>query len=426
MKVLAFLLSLMIYFSNMYVKADVLFVWSQVVSNNNLSVRAIISAEDDCPKINVDSKIRRMSVRALPVYNKSAVFNNKVCEAVISNTAKIIKVNTNIVPAIPNKIKKIAIIGDTGCRISLYYEQNCKSQDKWPLERILYQVSQHNPDLVIHVGDYLYREKSCSDNTKCNKGVYGDNFNTWKLDWLDPSKLLSKKAPFIFVRGNHEDCNRAYRGWFRYLSASSFVDVDKALCKNIVDSWIFTPKQLGIGDLNFYIYDSSNISEMLFSKQDIKNVRSRFLNKLHHESPMWLLTHRPLWSYIERRNVPYYGSLLQVKAFSNLLPRNLLAIVSGHVHIGQILRMKMKDNIVTQIIVGNSGTKLDNVKLLKMHNVKIGNFIADSIQSVKNFGFTIVNVNTKYSHVKYYDVNNNEVYQLKILNESIAKKISCK
>ncbi|KJV69559.1 calcineurin-like phosphoesterase family protein [Candidatus Neoehrlichia lotoris str. RAC413] len=409
----------MVYFFSICVKADVLFIWSQVVSGNNLSVRAIVSLQDDCPIISIDNQTRKMDIRAFPIYEKNAVFDNKVCEALISNTAKVVKVGDDVIPVLPSKIKKIAIIGDTGCRVSSYYQQNCKLQDTWPLEKILYQISQHNPDLVIHVGDYLYREKDCVDDKECDKGIYGDNFNTWKLDWLAPSKLLSKKAPFIFVRGNHENCNRAYKGWFRYLSASPFADISKEACKGIVDSWVFTSHRLGICDLNFYIHDSSGINEVLFSKQDINNVRSGFLDKLDDKLPTWLLTHRPLWSYADRMGIIYYGNLLQVKAFGNILPKNLLAIVSGHLHIGQTLIIRIRDgkDVITQVIVGNSGTKLDNVKFLKIHDIKIGDFAANNVQSVEGFGFAIAQLNKNYSIIKYYNVENKEVHQLKILNK---------
>ena len=43
------------------------------------------------------------------------------------------------------------------------------------------------PDLVIHVGDYFYRENACpADATGCQGTPFGDNWPTWAADFFNP------------------------------------------------------------------------------------------------------------------------------------------------------------------------------------------------------------------------------------------------
>jgi len=39
----------------------------------------------------------------------------------------------------------------------------------------------------------------------------------WNADFFDPAAPLLAVAPWIVVRGNHEDCDRAGEGWIRFL-----------------------------------------------------------------------------------------------------------------------------------------------------------------------------------------------------------------
>ena len=73
-------------------------------------------------------------------------------------------------------------------------------------------VAAARPDLVIHVGDYLYRESPCPKNDHgCAGSPYDDSWFTWKADFFVPAAPLLQVAPWIMVRGNHEICKRAAR-----------------------------------------------------------------------------------------------------------------------------------------------------------------------------------------------------------------------
>jgi hypothetical protein len=110
-------------------------------------------------------------------------------------------------------LRKIVVIGDTGCRVTDYTAQQCDSAVEWPFFRIAKAASAINPDLVIHVGDYHYREKPCAGRTGCTDSPSGDNWQTWDSDFFKPAAPLLTAAPWLMLRGNHEDCTRAGAGW---------------------------------------------------------------------------------------------------------------------------------------------------------------------------------------------------------------------
>lgn len=379
--------------------AKPLFTWSQVVNNNQLSVRAIVLEDEQCPIVNVDDQELEMSVRAFP---QKGVFNDKVCELLVPQTTSLISIDNVDLPVISRKIRKIAVIGDTGCIVSLWgtrlSQQHCMSSEEWPLKKILSNISAHNPDLVIHVGDYLYRAVQCIDVERCGN-VYGDNSETWKADWLDPSMLLSGKAPFLFVRGNHENCDRSYMGWFRYLDPYQYSSSSDR-CQNFTDSWEFNARELDSKNIDFYIFDSSFGNEKNVLDSDIEHLKKQFLPLLKSKSSsVWFLTHRPVWSYAVLKGKAgnlYYGNLAQQEAFGDLFPDNVSVILSGHVHLSQVLDLKSKKqkHIPMQIIVGNSGALLHAVPkdMLLFEDVEMGDVVANTVKSDLGFGFTIVEI----------------------------------
>ena len=295
--------------------------------------------------------------------------------------------------------------------------------DEWPLEKILSYVNDHDPDLIIHVGDYLYRTAQCVNHEKCGYGVYGDNSATWRADWLEVSKLVSSKAPFLFVRGNHENCDRAHIGWFRYLDSYAYLDSEHK-CEDFTNSWIFNARKLDDKNIDFYVFDSSFGNERFVSDSDVENLKKQFLPLVTNNvsNSVWFLTHRPLWSYAALSKGFYYGNLSQIKAFGELFPNNVQVILSGHVHIAQVLKLQSKKgiHIPMQIIIGNSGSLLYGVpgnKLLAK-NVEVLDAIADEIKSIVHFGFAIVEVHESDHGSKvvviFYDQFNKKVGQVDI------------
>ena len=93
--------------------------------------------------------------------------------------------------------------------------------------------AQFQPDLVVHVGDYFYRDTTCKpglnnfgagqNNSDCNTPTspayvaWGDVFDSWNSDLFFPGQTLLATAPWVMVRGNHESCGRGAKGWFAML-----------------------------------------------------------------------------------------------------------------------------------------------------------------------------------------------------------------
>ncbi|WP_261722502.1 hypothetical protein [Wolbachia pipientis] len=145
------LLFIIINVSDVY--AEVLYVWSQVIPDNKLSIRAITN-NDVCPTLYINGEAITMLTRSA---NNST---EMVCEFIVGQNVRDIHINGMQVPTVPEKISKIAFIGDTGCRVNTFYQQECNSVESWPLKQNLNSVALHQPDLVIHVGDYHYRKKN--------------------------------------------------------------------------------------------------------------------------------------------------------------------------------------------------------------------------------------------------------------------------
>ncbi len=78
-------------------------------------------------------------------------------------------------------------------------------------------------EVVIHLGDYLYRESPCpAGNKGCEGSPWGDSLSVWQADFLTPADKLLASAPWLLLRGNHEECTRAGKGWSRLFDPDPF------------------------------------------------------------------------------------------------------------------------------------------------------------------------------------------------------------
>ncbi|MBT7944088.1 MAG: metallophosphoesterase [Alphaproteobacteria bacterium] len=94
----------------------------------------------------------------------------------------------------------MAIFGDSGCRDDR--EQDCVGL-KWPFKSLAGDMAGKGPDLVIHLGDYIYGG--------------GDHWSAWFHEFFRPARKLLEAAPWVMVRGNHESCgDDAPRGWLLF------------------------------------------------------------------------------------------------------------------------------------------------------------------------------------------------------------------
>src|SRR5260370_28786262 len=202
-------------------KARILAQWVQVGPDGTSSVRAI--TEDACPSVTFDGKPMPMSVRSAPGRSfgdvKPAQFPVRGCEAMMPGDAVAAVLDGKALPLPRPNPQRILVFGDTGCRLATgNATQDCNDINAWPFPKIAAMAAAARPDLVIHVGDYHYREGACpADSAGCAGRPWGYGWDAWNADFFAPAAPLFAAAPWVMVRGNHEDCSRAGEGWFRFL-----------------------------------------------------------------------------------------------------------------------------------------------------------------------------------------------------------------
>ena len=174
------------------------------------------------------------------------------CEVIAPPQKSTILIDGKKLPLPEKEIQRIVAFGDTGCRVNKKKKKQQDCVNDWPYQKIARHAAAAHPDLVIHVGDYLYREFCDADTTDCSKTPTGYGWQEWRDDFFKPSAPLLAAAPWIMVRGNHETCSRAGEGWFRFLDHAT----PPAECTLLSDPFIVAP-----GDLGFVVVDSGQIAK---------------------------------------------------------------------------------------------------------------------------------------------------------------------
>lgn len=256
----------------------------------------------------------------------------------------------------------IAVIGDTGCRLKesngkVSY-QNCSLTKEWPYPEVSRSLVGESYDFAIHTGDYHYREQ-CTDAKLCP--VYaahtGYGWGTWWDDFFAPSLALFKKSPWLFVRGNHEDCLRAYQGW-SFLSPVS-KGVQRA-CEEIENyQWIEMDDLVFINFDNSSFEDRQNLQPAEVEKWKAQFVRlSSQIKSLSTKKEIWFLAHKPLLAFVPS---PVDAEPTSIKpSLFNLMKETgvydqIDFFLSGHIHNQQIIPSEGK----VQLVVGHGGSALD-------------------------------------------------------------------
>lgn len=259
---------------------------------------------------------------------------------------------------------KVGVIGDTGCRLKenngKKSYQNCMNKSEWPYASIIETFSQEKFDFAIHTGDYHYREQ-CTDARLCpgyTKSI-GYTWAAWWDDFFAPTQPLFKKAPVLLVRGNHEDCLRAYSGW----NILSPLNKDfKEQCTPIEPyQWI------DLGDIVFINFDDSGYEDRKPMKpadqqahQDVLATLAKRIDETKGQKEIWFLAHKPVFAYTPSKTEPKAVDAITPNLQQSMQAAGLLGkidyILSGHIHNQQLV---LDNKNLTQIIVGNSGSALD-------------------------------------------------------------------
>lgn len=349
--------------------------WTEL-GDQGIIIARYLTTQSACPPIIVDGKRETMALRAAP----SKEFPVTVCEKRLADTTQNAQINQQGLALPKANPKRIVVIGDTGCRLKYLHTQACNNPEQWPFARIIQQAAGFKPDLVIHVGDYFYRETPCVANKGCAHSVYGDNWQSWREDFFKPAKPLLTRAPWVVARGNHEDCKRGGDGWFRFLDVFHY----KRDCHDHTAPYI-----VPLGAQQLMVMDTSAANDASISKPQVEYFKQDFALLARQTKPTWLISHKPIWTakILDLRNIKhkqaYLNSLQQASA--NKFNPNVQLILSGHIHTFQTLNFAGRP---AQIIVGNSGTRLEGVYTQPdLAGLKFTNATVKSGINIPEFGY---------------------------------------
>ncbi len=283
--------------------------------------------------------------------------------------------------------QRIVVLGDTGCRIKGTSLQDCSDPEKWPFARIAAEAAKLKPNLVIHVGDYLYRESACPANfAGCRGTPWGDNWPTWDADFFKPAGPLLAAAPWIIVRGNHEECSRAGPGWLRLLGPAPYVA--GAPCTGHLPSY-----SVPLGTLNLVVMDNADAPEESVVADAVPAYRSEIAALAREPVPSWLVLHRPIWAPITGPlGIPVGGNLTMMAAVPDGIPSPVELMLAGHIHTFEAINYRQNDHVPPQIVAGFGGDMLDPTPSNLRGTVFQGDSgvrIADGL-SIGGFGFLLM------------------------------------
>ena len=205
--------------------------YTLMAPDGGIVVRAI-SDNAACPVARIDGHVTTMDLRSAPRLfpprpsaSGSALampsnFPISICEIRLPRATRSVTISGQALPVPRRELRRIVVIGDTGCRLkaSASAWQSCNDPAAWPFAAIAQAAASAHPDLVLHVGDYHYRENACPEgHAGCAGSPWAYGWDAWKADFVMPAAPLLAAAPWVVVRGNHEECARAGQGWWLLL-----------------------------------------------------------------------------------------------------------------------------------------------------------------------------------------------------------------
>ncbi len=355
-------------------------------------VRAVLPFEKGrCPHVTVayasSAHAQRMNMRPNPY--KWGFGEIMVCQARVGDKDGERPLSARVADEPPILLSKnwtdeggpgtVAVIGDTGCRANK--EQIC-TEENWRFDdvarRLAPEGKQAKPDLVIHVGDYMYMKF--------------DSWDAWRAAFFDPATPLLNAVPWIMVRGNHERCGKfgdAPLGYYLFLDIG---DPQRLDCED--EAELTATYAVDIADRRVIVSDSATAWSIWASnrngalkkgkevpspgreqQQDAKvaNDMKRMLRQTGHLAAgagarqTWFATHVPVFSlggYFENKTPAYVSdpaSFTMRQAWYALGDQRpmLDAILAGHLHLFQVAQAT-KQGEPLQIISGAGGVNIDD------------------------------------------------------------------
>lgn len=325
----------------------VLYQWTQAGANGDWQMRWIHDGGTACPA--------PAMVRALP----DSAFPVLVCQQVIADGGGEMRPGGRRAGPAAG-VRRVVAIGDTGCRAR---DQSCTDPASWPFARMAEAASRAGGELTVHVGDMIYRER-------CVAGVpgpCGDDWATWEADFFRPAGDLLDAAPWVFARGNHEDCNRGGRGWFRFLDPRDF---PASGCEKTTEP--YAVRVPGVGRLLILdtacapwysdcwpgTVDGRQVNDSASAVRTYAAQMRRVAELAAGDEPAWLVTHTPLWAIDLPGQRDSLGSYILQAALretgAGRLPPSVGLSLFGHIHVWETIDFAGARAPV--VVTGNGGT----------------------------------------------------------------------
>ena len=441
-----------------------------------LVARAIVQPDAagnaSCPKIRIGGVESLMAVRAPAVtsvasrgdfYGSTRLVDFPIltCEVALPANTRSASINGQPLKVLTGSatVNRVVVVGDTGCRVkgpTAFVQavdgttsggdrlQDCSSEAAWPYAKLSRVAASFNPDLIVHNGDMHYREGFPEGVEKAfggaanavNGGTQQDNaaikarfaaagisdsvsygWRAWEEDFFKAAGPLLGAAPWAMTRGNHELCDRAAQGWFRFLDTRNFPKAGVTYAKtdepeydgtdgaaanfkyvrgssfNVAKncSQYVDPVSVLLGDLQLVLLDVGMMNDVpgLSSSMGSTNgdhIRTaRQLTALSNlpassdpSKVTWIVGHKPLFAYNGSRPVasgvpqqPEARTWQFQKAISpgtespangnGVLPANTQMTHAGHIHGFQMISQPAATNMPISVLMGTSGDNLEGL-----------------------------------------------------------------
>jgi len=417
-----------------------------LVGPQGRQIARVITDAAICPALEVDGQPLAMQVRSRPqtfpqrptasspALSKPSAFPTLVCEADLPPRARTARLGERLLPIAPRVIRRIVLIGDTGCRLKQADKayQACNDPAKYPFAQIAAAAAKLHPDLVVHVGDYLYRENPCpADEVGCAGSPWGYGQDAWDADFFTPAAPLLAAAPWVAVRGNHETCVRAGQGWLRLLDPWPLAPHRD--CNDAADDDIGNYSQVYAApldaDTQIAVWDSANAPPpgKPLAPDDPRAIHyalnDREIEAIAKLKPhTFLANHHPLLAFAATTDkttgqiVLRPGNLGLQSVFlrndPNLFPKGVDLLLNGHIHV--LEQLNFGGDYPSELVTGFSGTQEDIVPLpahLPPTETPAPGAVVQNFSSwVDGFGFAeLERVGPGAWRIRIFDVKGNQV-----------------
>jgi len=372
-------------------KNSLLATWV-VIGDQGIAIARAITQASNCPDLIQDGVATTMQVRALPATtpqrpvaqgatalssDKPAAFPVLTCEAQLKTGVVQASVAGNALPVPKPQPLRILVLGDSGCRLKAEGNafQSCNDPGKWAFPTVVKTAAQFAPDLVVHVGDYQYRESPCPAGiSECADSPWGYGWDTWQADFFTPAAPLLNVAPWVMARGNHESCARAGQGWWRFLDARALQSGrDCIAAVDDVRGDYSDPYAVPLGgDTQLILFDSSKAAGKAMAKTDpafsIYAQEFQQVDQLaQHAGFSIFIEHHPILGFAPEKgksggvevrpgNLALQSVLLESHP-QRLFDPHVQLLLAGHVHLFEAITFGSDHPM--QIVSGNGGSSPD-------------------------------------------------------------------